>query len=287
MGKGDTDTHTRTHNQHAHTNKQSHSHGDTDPVGSCHLHNNFSSRLVEEASVSPHHHCGSLAVTQVDGRENTLDKVVQVVPSGLEDTDLPPQAAGAGPLVGVRGRGYAHHLQGTGVHCSMNHLEQKAREEFERNPPEREVKIPTPAIISTQYYGGTSEAQNNLSTVCVCVSGVRREGGLVREDPPSHMCREITVTGLRGPVTSVGVWVWEAYRTPPVNICSCALSSDVQKAGWRPSSQMYLALFLERIFALSGNSECKLSISGAISHRLEVQTEYVFVGSTYKTTLIC
>lgn len=169
MGKGDTDTHARTHNQHAHTNKQSHSHGDTDPVGSCHLHNDFSSRLVEEASVSPHHHCGSLAVAQVDGRENTLDKVVQVVPSGLEDTDLLPQAAGAGSLVGVRGRGYAHHLQGTGLHCFMNHLVQKAREEFERKPPEREVKIPTPAIISNWYYGGTSEAQNNLSTVSVCV----------------------------------------------------------------------------------------------------------------------
>lgn len=91
----------------------------------------------------------------------------------------------------------------------MNHLVQKAREEFERKPPEREVKIPTPAIISNQYYGGTSEAQNNLSTVCV----YERESdavGVVTEDPPSHMCREITVTGLRSPVTSVGVWVCPA-----------------------------------------------------------------------------
>lgn len=36
---------------------------------------------------------------------------------------------------------------------------------------EWKVKIPTAAIISKQYYSGTSEAQNNLSTV-VCV--VRR-----------------------------------------------------------------------------------------------------------------
>lgn len=35
-------------------------------------------------------------------------------------------------------------------------------------------------------------------------------GGGVAEDPPSHMCREITVTGLWGPVTSVGVWVCPA-----------------------------------------------------------------------------
>lgn len=63
---------------------------------------------------------------------------------------------------------------------------------------EWEAKIPTAAIISNQYYSGTSEAKNNISTV-MCV--VRR--GAVAEDTPSHMCREITVTGLQGPATSV------------------------------------------------------------------------------------
>lgn len=66
---------------------------------------------------------------------------------------------------------------------------------------EWKVKIPTAVIISNQYYSGTSEAKNNVSTVRVCM--VRWVGGGVAEDTPSHVCREITVTGLQGPATSV------------------------------------------------------------------------------------
>lgn len=97
--------------------KQTNTHGDTDPICSCHLHNDPNSCLVEEATVSPHHHRGSLAVPQVNGGEDTLDEVVKVVPPGLEHVDRFPQATSAGPLVGVGGRGYSQHLQWTVVHC--------------------------------------------------------------------------------------------------------------------------------------------------------------------------
>lgn len=69
MGAGDTDIHpviahsdmamyppTRSH-------IQTHTHGDTDPVGSCHLHNDLNSCPIKEASISPHHHRWTLAVT--------------------------------------------------------------------------------------------------------------------------------------------------------------------------------------------------------------------------------
>lgn len=97
--------------------KQALTHGDTDPIGSCHLHNDLSSRSIEEASVSPHHHGWTLAIAQVNGREDTLDEVVKVVPSGLEHIDLFPQAVGAGSLVWVGGCRDSQDLQRAVVHC--------------------------------------------------------------------------------------------------------------------------------------------------------------------------
>lgn len=99
------------------TNKRTRKHGHTDPVRSCHLYNDPDSRLVEEASISPDHHRGSLAVPQVDGGEDTLDEVVQVVLPGLEHIDSFPEATAAVPLVRIRGGGYGQHLQRTVVHC--------------------------------------------------------------------------------------------------------------------------------------------------------------------------
>lgn len=106
--------------QRAHcTNKQrqTEKHGCTDPVRSCHLHNDPNSRLVEEASISTDHHRGALAVPQIDGGEDTLDEVVQVVLPGLEHIDHSPQATAAVPLVRIWGGGYGQHLQRTVVHC--------------------------------------------------------------------------------------------------------------------------------------------------------------------------
>lgn len=108
---------TCTQSVHLAQTKQTRKHGHTDPVRSCHLHNDPDSCLVEEASVSPDHHRGSLAVPQVDGGENTLDEVVQVVLPALEHIDRFPEATAAGPLVRVRGGGYGQHLQRTVVHC--------------------------------------------------------------------------------------------------------------------------------------------------------------------------
>lgn len=87
--------------------------GDTDPVGSCHLDNDIDGGSIEVASVSPHHHSGPLAVAQIDGGEYTLDKVVKVVPLGLEHVHLLPEAAGAWSLVWVGGGGQSQNLQRT------------------------------------------------------------------------------------------------------------------------------------------------------------------------------
>lgn len=100
-----------------HKQRQTEKHGCTDPVRSCHLHNDPNSRLVEEASISTDHHRGALAVPQIDGGEDTLDEVVQVVLPGLEHTDHSPQATAAVPLVRIWGGGYGQHLQRTVVHC--------------------------------------------------------------------------------------------------------------------------------------------------------------------------
>lgn len=99
------------------TDRQTDRHGHTDPVRSCHLHNDRNSRSVEEASISTDHHRGALAVPQVDGGEDTLDEVVQVVLPALERIDHSPQATAAVPLVRIRGGGHGQHLQRTVVHC--------------------------------------------------------------------------------------------------------------------------------------------------------------------------
>lgn len=127
-GHPPTSTYTLTslHTQTNTTWASRHTHGDTNPVGSCHLHNDLNSRSVEEASVSPHHHGWTLAVTQVNGGEDTLDEVVQIVPPGLKHVNLLPEAAGSGSLVGVGGCRDSQHLQRTVLHCFKMRIWPKA-----------------------------------------------------------------------------------------------------------------------------------------------------------------
>lgn len=131
--------------------------GVTDPIGSCHLHNDLNSRLVKEASISPHHHCGTLTVTEVNGGEDTLDEVVQIVPPGLEDMDLSSQTVGTRSLVSVRGCRDSQHSQRTVVHlcfeiftqCSSRQSERKAVVLRERiTGTELLAEILTPPLIS-------------------------------------------------------------------------------------------------------------------------------------------
>lgn len=82
----------------------------TDPIGCCHLYYDLDGGGVEVAPVSSHYHGGALAVSQVDGGEDTLDEVLQIVPFALENTDILPEAAGAGPLVRIRNGVEMQHL---------------------------------------------------------------------------------------------------------------------------------------------------------------------------------
>lgn len=90
---------------------------ETDPISSSHLHYDLNGSRIEVASISTHHHSGALPVPQVDGGEDALNEVVQVVLFRLEYMDLLPQAAGSRPLVRVRRSRQCQHLQGTIVHC--------------------------------------------------------------------------------------------------------------------------------------------------------------------------
>ena len=86
------------------------------PVGSCHLHYQLGGGPAEVAAVAAHHHGAALPVPQVDGGQQALDVVLQVVLLPLEHRRLPPQPAGAGPLV-VEGGGLdRHHRDGARLH---------------------------------------------------------------------------------------------------------------------------------------------------------------------------
>lgn len=86
------------------------------PVGSGHLNYNLCSCSGEVASIAAHHHRASLAVPQVDGRQYTLDVVLQVVLLALEHSRLPPQPVGTGPLVIKRARLDRYHGNGVRLH---------------------------------------------------------------------------------------------------------------------------------------------------------------------------
>lgn len=49
------------------------------PVGSCHLHDDFSCSPAEVSSIAAHHHSASLTVPQVDGGQQTLDIILKIV----------------------------------------------------------------------------------------------------------------------------------------------------------------------------------------------------------------
>ena len=86
------------------------------PVSSCHLHDHLDGSSAEVAAVAAHHHGAALSVPQVDGGQQALDVVLQVVLLALEHRRLPPQPAGAGPLV-VEGGGLdRHHRDGARLH---------------------------------------------------------------------------------------------------------------------------------------------------------------------------
>ncbi len=86
------------------------------PVGSCHLHDHLDGSSAEVAAVAAHHHGAALPVPQVDGGQQALDVVLQVVLLPLEHRCLPPQPIGTGPLV-VEGGGLdRQHRDGARLH---------------------------------------------------------------------------------------------------------------------------------------------------------------------------
>lgn len=136
---------------------------------------------------------------------------------------------------------------------------------------EWKVKIPTAAIISNQYYSGTSEAKNNISTVyvCVCMCAVRWEGGggggrrrhsftRVQGD---HCHRAAGPSNKRAGVSG---WKRAGLMCPSLNVCSCVLSIDMQIEGCHPSSQMYFVLFQEQVFALTSSSTHERTLAGPL-----------------------
>lgn len=86
------------------------------PVGSCHLHDHLGGSPAEVAAVAAHHHGAALPVPQVDGRQQALDVVLQVILLPLEHRCLPPQPVGTGPLVLEGGGLDRHHRDGTRLH---------------------------------------------------------------------------------------------------------------------------------------------------------------------------
>ncbi len=112
----------------------------TDPISSSHLCYDLNGSRIEVASISTHHHSGALPVPQVDGGEDALNEVVQVVLLRLENMGLLPQAVGSRPLVGVRRSRQSQHLQGTIVHCSspLRKNEGEAVRSSQRRERERE-----------------------------------------------------------------------------------------------------------------------------------------------------
>lgn len=86
------------------------------PIGSCHLHYHLDGSPAEVAAVAAHHHGAALSVPQVDGGQEALDVVLQVVLLSLKHRSLPPQPVGAGPLV-LKGGGLdRHHRDGARLH---------------------------------------------------------------------------------------------------------------------------------------------------------------------------
>lgn len=86
------------------------------PIGSCHLHDHLNGGAAEVAAVAAHDHGASLTVSQVDGGQEALDVVLEVVLLALKQRRLPPQAAGTWPLV-VEGGGLdRHHRDGARLH---------------------------------------------------------------------------------------------------------------------------------------------------------------------------
>lgn len=86
------------------------------PIGSCHLHDHLSGGAAEVAAVAAHDHGASLAIPQVDGGQEALDVVLEVVLLALKHRRLPPQPAGAGPLVVEGGGLNRHHRDGARLH---------------------------------------------------------------------------------------------------------------------------------------------------------------------------
>lgn len=65
---------------------------DTYPICCSHLYDDLNCCPAEVSSVTAHNHCTSLTVPQVDGRQNTLDIVLQVVFLALEHCRLFPES---------------------------------------------------------------------------------------------------------------------------------------------------------------------------------------------------
>lgn len=86
------------------------------PVGSCHLHYHFDGGSAEVPAVAAHHHGAALAVPQVDGGQNTLNVILEVVLLALEHRCFLPQPVGTGPLIVERGGLDRHNRNGARLH---------------------------------------------------------------------------------------------------------------------------------------------------------------------------
>lgn len=87
------------------------------PVGRGHLDDDLDGRLAEVAAVAAHHHGAALAVAEVDGGEQALHEVGQVVALALKEARGPPQPPAARrPLVLVGRRLHRQHRDGVPLH---------------------------------------------------------------------------------------------------------------------------------------------------------------------------
>lgn len=71
----------------------------TYPIGSRHLHNNLDCCSAEVSPIAAHHHGTSLTVPQVDGGQDTLNIILQIVLSALKYSGLLAQAISPRSLV--------------------------------------------------------------------------------------------------------------------------------------------------------------------------------------------
>lgn len=92
------------------------------PVGRGHLHHDVDGGAAEVPAVAAHHHGAALAVAQVDGGQQALHEVGQVVALPLEEPRGPPQPPAARrPLVLVRRRLHRQHRDGAALHARAPH----------------------------------------------------------------------------------------------------------------------------------------------------------------------